>query len=307
MKEWLLFICLILSSQVSADIFGKDDRFDVKRGTKDFHISKSVAVGVPYSLWDEVSPLLFSLYADDMSSFLCSDEKFSQQKSVSYACTGFLVGEDLLVTAGHCSTNGEEVRNSSENYCVSYTWMFDFRHTTNTDRVPQKNVYNCKEIIYAIEASEAGRHYDFALIRLDRKVTGRKPLKISQSKIRKGDPVKMFGHPMGMPMKVTKNAKVISRVEGISIKTNLDAFAGNSGSPVLNKRNEVIGILVAGNPNDSTYRDKEMGCDRYNHCDENGGNCKTNTLDENGTLSFPHTFSEVQSIERYRKLIEDNQ
>ena len=297
-----LLYCSFFISNSYADIFGKDDRVEISQAGPKRILGKSVAVGVINSIWEEVNPSYSELWADDLSDFMCKDERFSRQKNIPYACTGFLVGEDLLVTAGHCSVNHSEIRNETENYCDAYTWLFDFTAQTNVKRIAKRNIYNCKEIIYAIELEVDGFSHDFALIRLDRKVIGRKPLKIATSKISMNDSVTMIGHPMGMPMKYTSNASVFDESVGRSFHTNLDAFAGNSGSPVFNKNDEVVGVLIAGNPAVSTYRDDEKGCDRFNHCDENGKNCTSLPFsDEDG---FPHVFSEVQSIEFYKKLIE---
>jgi V8-like Glu-specific endopeptidase len=235
---------------------------------------------------------------------MCLDEKFSHQPSLSYACTGFLIGEDLLLTAGHCSTNVEEVFSSSEFYCEAYTWMFDYHEhkkgKTNVSAVSGDNIYRCKEIIYAV-SNNSEPHRDFALIRLDRKVTDRTPLKLASKDPRKNESVFMLGHPMGMPMKLTNNARVVHNDKQKNFfTTNLDAFSGNSGSPVFNRKKEVVGILVAGNPANSTYYDEKNKCERYNRCDNNGKNCKAITIEGEG---FPNTGSDVQKITPYLELI----
>jgi V8-like Glu-specific endopeptidase len=304
MKQTLL-ILIFLCTSARADIFGEDNRSDIRRGSRYNHLARSVAVGVLNSLWTEVTPIFFDLWADPIDEFMCSDEPFVKQASVSYACSGFLVGPDLLVTAGHCGVNTGEVRNSSEDYCEAYTWMFDFYAHTNTKRVPKKNVYKCKEIIYATVIGDDVGSQDFTLLRLDRPVTGRKPLKLAKESPAIYERVKMLGHPMGLPMKLTDKAEIFSLNNGRSFLTNLDAFSGNSGSPVFNDRDEVIGVLVAGNPALSTYRDEVKGCDRYNRCDENGENCQSISFNE-GQDGFPNTFSEVQNIQFYKDLIQEN-
>lgn len=303
-KLWILLV--FLSFSVRADIFGTDDRRDVRRGSPYAHLARSVAVGVINSLWTEINSNFSELWADSLEGVMCKDEPFIQQGSVSYGCSGFLVGPDLLVTAGHCGVNVGEVRNSSENYCEAYTWMFDFYAHTNLKRIAKRNIFKCKEIIYATVLGEDVGGQDFALIRLDRKVKGRRPLKLAAEAPSLYERVFMLGHPMGLPMKLTDNAEVFSVDPELSFLTNLDAFAGNSGSPVFNDREEVVGVLVAGNPAQSTYRDEEAGCDRYNRCDDNGENCQRVILND-GQEGFPHTFSEVQDIQFYKELILNNQ
>lgn len=293
-----LVVCALLGlNAAQADIFGKDDRNDVLPGFAKAQLARSVAVGVINSLWTDLGNGHSELYADSLSDYMCKDERFYRQKNVSYACSGFLVGPDLLVTAGHCGTNTGEVRNTSDNYCEAYTWLFDFTVGTNVDRVPNKNIYKCKEMIYAVQVEEDGHTYDFALIRLDRVATDRTPLKLATQSVALGDAVTMLGHPMGLPLKYTNNAAVFEPNAGRSFLSNLDAFAGNSGSPVFNSSNEVVGVLIAGNPALATYRDPKAGCDRYNRCDEDGKNCTS--LPSGSADGFPNTFSEVQSILPY--------
>lgn len=308
MFKYLRLACAISAllglGSAQADIFGTDDRSDVLAGFSKNELARSVAVGVINSLWTDLGDGHSELYADSLSDYMCKDERFYRQKNVSYACSGFLVGPDLLVTAGHCGTNTGEVRNTSDNYCEAYTWLFDFRVGTNVDRVPNKNIYKCKEMIYAVQVEEDGNTYDFALIRLERAVTDRTPLKLATKSVEQGDRVTMLGHPMGLPLKYTSNAAVFEPKSGRSFLTNLDAFAGNSGSPVFNITNEVVGVLIAGNPALATYRDPKAGCDRYNRCDENGKNCTS--LPTNSADGFPNTFSEVQSILPYLNEINVN-
>lgn len=301
----IVSLLALVSVNIHADIFGKDDREDIIRAGSKRYLGRSVAVGVINSLWEDVNENYTELWVDSISDFMCKDEKFSRQKNIAYACSGFLVGEDLLVTAGHCAVNIGEIRNQSKDFCEAYTWLFDYTAQSNARRIPKKNRFTCKEIIYAVQEEVDGKTHDFALIRLDRKAKGRRPLKMSFGQTKNNDSVFMIGHPMGLPMKYTSKAHVFDNQVGRSYYTNLDAFAGNSGSPVFNDRDEVIGVLVAGNPAASTYTDREAGCDRYNRCDENGRNCTSHTF-ENQEEGFPHVFSEVQSLKFYQKLIQEN-
>ena len=289
--------------QANADIFGKDDRVNPKFGSLEYKLSKSVAVGVLTSLVENETASSFDLWTDKLSDFMCKEERFVNQPSISYACTGFLVGPDLLMTAGHCSSNYKEVVDSIEGYCESYTWLFDYVQRPNgkvrTQRISKDKLYHCKRIVYAI-VDEEGAGKDFALIQLDRPVTKRGYLKLAKKKARVGEPVKMIGAPLGMPLKYTDNAKVLKNSPDEStFLTDLDAFQGNSGSPVFNRRNEVLGILIGGTPNEVTYKDKKLQCERYNFCDQNGKNCKKNPDESmiNG--------SDVEKLFKYRSIINE--
>ena len=303
--KYLRFVLIILILGVSAfaysDIFGRDDRHNPKLGTTDYELSRSVAVGVLTSLVERNKIKGFDLFADELSDFMCKDERFSNQPSLAYACTGFLVGPDLLMTAGHCSANSEEVISSSDRYCESYAWLFDYTTTVNQPAkiksISESKLYRCKKIVYAI-SEEGGEHRDFALIQLDRPVTDRPYLKLSSQKVRVGESVKMIGSPLGMPLKITSSARVLEneKNQGFML-TDLDAFQGNSGSPVFNKKNKVVGILIGGTPNEVTYKDKKLGCHRYNRCDQSGKKCK---IDRDGRK---RNGSDVEKLFRYKDII----
>jgi hypothetical protein len=312
----IVFFLFIFSLNLKADIFGIDNRQLINNSNLLLtNQTQAVAVGILNSLWYLQSKNMASVETDLLSDYMCNDEAFYNQSSIAYACTGFLVGEDLLVTAGHCATNYEEIFNTTDKYCESYNWMFDYqvndsgifdRNSVNPD-----NIYTCKEIIYAVSDLDFP-YRDFALIRLDRKVKNRKPLKLANEEVKKGEAVWMLGHPLGLPLVYTNMANVIfentfkdnnqTYIYDIFL-TDLDAFSGNSGSPVLNDNNEVLGVLVSGNPNSTTYFDEKYSCDRYNHCDENGLNC-TNYFENNP--GFPFTGSEVQKITPYINLIKSH-
>ena len=51
----------------------------------------------------------------------CVEERFSTQPALSH-CSGFLIAEDLIVTAGRCMDSMQERKNSS--------WVFDY-HVDN--------------------------------------------------------------------------------------------------------------------------------------------------------------------------------
>jgi hypothetical protein len=140
--------------------------------------ARATAIAVLASLVSEGAPGKWKLEVDSSSSFLCRNERFSQDPFLSYSCTGFLVGPDLIATAGHCMVNTGESRHETDTYCQAFSWLFDFRFSSsgklNLDEVPAENLYRCKEVIYAVK-DEKAPFRDFALVRLERPVVGRTP------------------------------------------------------------------------------------------------------------------------------------
>ncbi len=169
---------------------------------------------------------------------LCASEPFREQTSGAF-CSGSLVGPDTVITAGHCITDA--------NGCAKVRFVFDF--ALNQAGVERKSfsandVYGCKQIV-ARDQQSAGP--DYAVIKLDRPVVGRTPLKFrKQGVVNVGDDLVVIGHPAGLPQKIAGGAKVRSVQAGFFV-ANLDTYGGNSGSAVFNLSNGVIeGILVRG-------------------------------------------------------------
>ncbi|ATH08231.1 hypothetical protein BIY24_09795 [Halobacteriovorax marinus] len=223
-------------------IYGKDDRKEIREhSSRAVHkLSQSVAGMVNFY---DLAPSRYNGYSTYSSLSLgdrinaCPGERFVNQPTLM-SCTGFLVGEDTLVTAGHC------VREVSD--CTYNKWVFNF--TVDDELIKDQDVYGCKEIIARDEVSlPIIGTTDYAIIKLDRKVKGRAPLKFrTKGKVKNGADVFVIGHPMGLPLKVADNATVKGSF-GKTFKTNLDTYGGNSGSPVFNeKTGEVEGILVQG-------------------------------------------------------------
>ncbi|UXR64545.1 serine protease [Bdellovibrio bacteriovorus] len=191
---------------------------------------------------------------------LCPEERFIDQPALS-DCSGFLVGEDLLVTAGHCIL--------SANSCNSFYFVFDYK-MDNAHVGPKfssyDDVYSCKKIIER-KLSDAA---DYALIRLNRPVKGRKPLRLQARSAQAGDTLYAIGYPSGLPTKVADNATVRTSYSDYFV-ANLDTFSGNSGSAVFNaETNEVNGILVRG---DDDFRyDRARRCNVTNRCPDDSCN-----------------------------------
>ncbi|MCG2724712.1 MAG: serine protease [Elusimicrobia bacterium] len=88
---------------------------------------------------------------------------------------------------------------------------------------------------------------NYALLRLDRKVSGHTPLAINRDQnLKVGTKLFVIGYPNGLPVKIAGNAEIRS-VHNDYFAANLDTFRGNSGSPVFNAETYLIeGILVDG-------------------------------------------------------------
>lgn len=238
----LLFSFLCFSKE--RIIYGDDNRqetFEVKRDYQE--LAKSSAGMISnLKLVDIGDHFVLPPTTLGKTYGLCEGERFKDQPN-AVTCSGFLVGDDLLVTAGHC------IRTQKD--CESLSWVFDFKLEEKTKRakvaIDKNNVFKCKKVIDSKLEGKGENLRDFALIQLDRK-TKRKPLRFRTSgKIASGTNLVLIGHPSGLPQKVAPSGRVFDNKSKRFFKTNVDSFGGNSGSPVFNKNtNKVEGILVRG-------------------------------------------------------------
>lgn len=290
----LILLSLVTSFGASAAQFGIDDRISIKQGTPGYELSRSTAVAVLSANFEPTTPGKIRLLTDKLNDFFCPTVRFATQPSLSYACTGFLVGPDLIMTAGHCMVNTGESRNETETYCKTFSWLFDYNESINTEDVSADNHYTCKEVIYAVK-DEKAPFRDYALVRLTRPVKNRTPMKLNAAAVSNSDVFSMIGHPFGLPSKLSQNARLLRNDPNRqSFLTSLDAFEGNSGSPVFNAKNEVVGILVGGTPSANTVTTGR--CEVLNKCSDVGTNCLQNDANTSVFPGYQGVGSEVQRI-----------
>jgi len=258
-------LALLLPAAGIADqaktIYGADNRLDYYEAPAELRVLADSVV----SLW-QAKQVSFS---GDQASLahknfgeavnLCPGERFSEQPIGAF-CSGALVGEDLVMTAGHCITD--------EAACAGTKFVFGYAVKQSGGKaattVPAGDVYGCKRIVTRdLDKQPTGTVStiisllanilnkmgpDYALIQLDRKVEGRRPLPVNRgAEPAKGTEMLTIGHPVGLPLKVSGGATVRSTSPKSYYITDIDAFGGNSGGPVFNARTRLIeGILVLG-------------------------------------------------------------
>lgn len=312
--SWFLQISFLvlatgLASEIAlAAIFAEDSMSPILPSNRS-QLGSSIAIALLKGTVTVNAKGSVDIASDPLGGYLCPEEKFSRNGSIQYACTGFLVGPDLLLTAGHCVYARGELKHETKDFCPLFDWMFDYRLTDagkmRSENFPAENLYHCKEIIYAVEESSMP-YRDYALIRLDREVKGRKPLKLSRQSPVIGEPVRMAGHPLGMPAYLSDRGQVTTTASPNSFLTNLDAVDGFSGSPIVNHRDEVIGILVAGTPSASLVMDEKRQCARINRCNWQGTRCTQMDEDTSRFIDYLGVGSQGQRVLEVAELVNDN-
>lgn len=267
MKTLMFLSILSLSAQALATapaidvIYGEDNRKDVyeTRDSALVELSKSTAAMIPSTKLSTAGGQT-TIKGDTLESRgICAEERFASQMTAAN-CSGFLVSEDVLVTAGHCI--------KTEADCRSYKWVFDYKMDAakqDSMKVASNNVFSCSRII--ARSLDNMTKDDYAVIQLDRK-SDRRPLTFRRSgKVATGEAVVVIGHPSGLPTKIADGANVRSHA-GKYFVANLDTYGGNSGSAVFNQRTgEVEGILVRG---ENDYIQGPNGCMVSNECANDG-------------------------------------
>jgi V8-like Glu-specific endopeptidase len=198
----------------------------------------------------------------------CSEERFGGQK-VGGWCSGFLVGPDLVATAGHCCDDGDVTMEKTAFVFGFFATDPVLMRTVDKEQKPEmtttpgvlaaEQVYFGKKVV-KWELSDSG---DFTIVQLDRKVTfpGARPAQLRRA----GDPkvdqrVGLVGYPSGLPAKAAYGANTkIYDVGKVWLRSNLDSYGGNSGSPVTDENGVVEGILVRGRDDYDTWTDGSAG------------------------------------------------
>jgi V8-like Glu-specific endopeptidase len=270
MKLRKIYLTLVLSvsmlSAFASDkvIYGEDDRLDLFEVVDNLHLelAKSTAAMIEGSELTKVGEN-FQIAGQTLAGRgMCRTERFANQVTTAM-CSGFLVAPDILVTAGHC------VRTASD--CARYKWVFDYgiHESTSTARsVPVSSVYSCKTVINTV--LDRSSQDDFAVLKLDRAVTDRRPLEVrTEGKVADRTEIVVIGHPTGLPTKVADGAVVRDNSRPVYFVANLDTYGGNSGSAVFDSKTGVVeGILVRGE-NDYIY-DYNQNCRASNYCTNEG-------------------------------------
>jgi len=270
MKYFLMFALIISSFVALASnkvLYGDDNRTDVYASENPLWRELALSTAAMIQTQD--------LRSSDRDGFLdlngpslesrgmCSSERFLSQPTAAF-CSGFLVGEDLLVTAGHC------IRSVSD--CDKFRWVFDYKMEDEENinlEIPKENVFKCVEVV-SRALNSWGDKNDYALVRLDRAVEGRPVLKYRKKTDvapEEGDHLVVIGHPTGLPTKIADGAAIRKLMSPVYLTANLDTYGGNSGSAVFNAESGVVeGILVRGET-DYVY---ENSCRVSKQCSDTG-------------------------------------
>lgn len=251
----------VVGARTEKAIYGEDNRYpvreysDVAWGARASEFSVALLRAEDVVIDGDTAVVPEATLADQG---ICADEPFASQPVAAF-CSGTLVADNVVVTAGHCVTYQVECD------ALALVFGYEMADAQNLASISAADVYGCRRIL----ARSGPELNDYAVIELDRPVPDRNPatMRRADAAMTEGTPVIMNGYPSGLPLVVTDQAEVLSPggADRGSFLTNLDAFAGNSGSGVFSTDGELVGLLVSG---EEDFRwDDGARCLRMNNCD----------------------------------------
>lgn len=223
----------------ASDVWGADDRVEryAVRGNAWFDAARASAAMVPPHMISRADDGTYQTRRPTLGTSynLCSTEKFIDQPAVA-TCSATLIAPDLVLTAGHCLTTCDESR-----------FVFDFAYEQAgvapmavTQRIPANNVYACRQVV----AHKNQGVQDYALVRLDRPVTGRAYAKLYVGNdLPRDTTLAAIGHPSGIPQKIARGA-VTSADFRDATSLDADTFGGNSGGGVFTEDGKLVGAVA---------------------------------------------------------------
>ncbi len=196
---------------------------------------------------------------------LCSSQRFLSDPTPAF-CSGTLIDDDLVLTAGHCIT--------SASACSSTRFVFKFYRpsATTLETVTTADIFSCQSIVVRQQAVVNGRNLDYAIVRIDRPATPRfspAPVRAAAGPLSAGQNVAVIGSGSGIPFKIDAGGSVRDPRAGTLdyFIASTDTFGGNSGSGVYETSGyTVAGILVRG----ETDYVSSGSCRVVNTCTESG-------------------------------------
>ncbi|AKQ69520.1 Trypsin domain protein [Myxococcus hansupus] len=260
-----------LGAQEQEVIYGTDNRTDVyaytARPTLRQRAEQSTVALMAPSAINSSNPnnVTFSARTLQSAYNLCTNQRFLNDPTPAF-CSGTLIDDDLVLTAGHCIETATD--------CSNTRFVFNFYRTSATalNTVTTADIFSCRSIVAHGLTTAGGRNLDYAIVRLDRAATPRfvpAPIRPGNTALPVNTGVTVIGSGSGIPFKIDDGGKVRTNRSGTLdyFVATTDTFGGNSGSGVYeNDTFTVAGILVRG---DTDYVN-QGSCRVVNQCTETG-------------------------------------
>lgn len=223
-------------------VYGTDDRVQTRDvSTERAALARASVAFVPEAALTFPDAEHVQLHGPTLKDALgvCSDEPFAGEPVIS-TCSGTLVADHLVLTAGHCvSATG----------CNATRVVFGYALNA-AGEVPLLSATQVATCAQVVSRSTTGG-LDFALVRLDRVPSGVTPVpvRVGDRTLALDQRLFVIGHPTGLPQKIADNAWVSgNRADKRDFfNANLDVFPGSSGGGVFDEHTgELVGLVARG-------------------------------------------------------------
>jgi hypothetical protein len=229
-----------------AIVYGTDDRTEVYAhpdSTLRAIAQSSVVSLIPRSQFSRTVTGNIRIYTRLLSDAfdVCDDQPFADQPTAA-VCSGVLLDDDLVLTAGHCFPSDG---------CDRYAFAFDYYYRADGElqTISWGDIYGCKRIVDRVVTPEGSpTRLDYALVQLDRPAVGRTPIEVRPTPLTTGEPLATIGSASGLPAKIDSGSRVIDSRAGAGdfFLLDSDTFEGSSGSGVFDVGGKLVGVLVRG-------------------------------------------------------------
>lgn len=236
-----------LAVHTQSIIYGEDDRLDVYEHPDEklkAIAQSSIVALIPRNHFVRTASGESAIFTRPLNEAfeVCEEERFAKQPTAA-DCSGVLIDDDLVLTAGHCF--------QGDHACDQYSFVFDYYYTAERTLATMGwgDIFGCRKVVHrTVSAVGTSPRIDYAVIQLDRPAVGRVPVTLREAPLVAGEPLATIGCVSGLPAKIDSGSQVLDTRPPHEdyFLLDSDTFSGSSGSGVFDAEANLVGVLVRG-------------------------------------------------------------